>query len=430
MADKDAPKKAQDDDAVKKETTTLGVKELPDDPKDSKDAKGTAPANDGLAASGAQTPHKRRRLSVLDFKDLPPWKRAVTIKWAVALIVVGVVFLTMACVTMRNSALTNRSKWWDPNEEWVQTYNKRAESLADQYGATHVKTGTYVENIRSVDIKNWKTNVTLLVWFRWDGADDLDMVDNFNIYRGIIQTKDILSETHENGVNYQLVRVNVDVNNQLGTALFPVDTQQVRIFVESEYKAERVILDPDVENSTVNSSLSIAGYEITNTEWGEAAHVYNSSQGDPTVTSAPVTSEFVTALTFRRNGLGLYFKCFIAMYGTTLWVLIMLYICGHHRVDPLGMIPGALFGTVSNIMVGAALLPDALDMGLLEFVNVWGILTILATAVVIIQVNNIRSQYGRKDEPFAGFIGRVMFYIIAVIAIAGNILLPAFAMSV
>jgi hypothetical protein len=150
----------------------------------------------------------------------------------------------------------------------------------------------------------------------------------------------------------------------------------------------------------------------------------------PPVTSAPVTSEFVTALTFRRNGLGLYFKCFIAMYGTTLWVLIMLYICGHHRVDPLGMIPGALFGTVSNIMVGAALLPDALDMGLLEFVNVWGILTILATAVVIIQVNNIRSQYGRKDEPFAGFIGRVMFYIIAVIAIAGNILLPAFAMSV
>jgi hypothetical protein len=91
------------------------------------------------------------------------------------------------------------------------------------------------------------------------------------------------------------------------------------------------------------------------------------------------------------------------------------------------MIPGALFGTVSNIMVGAALLPDALDLGLLEFVNIWGILTIVMVAVYIIQINNIRSEYGRRDEAFSKFFGRAMFYIALVFALSGNIALPLVA---
>jgi hypothetical protein len=208
------------------------------------------------------------------------------------------------------------------------------------------------------------------------------------------------------------------------TTYFPLSQQQCNVYLESEYKASDVILDADLDQSAVNGSLRVSGFDVTDVSWGSSAHVYNSTQSDPAVSEKPVTSKFVTSFIVRRNGLGLYFKCFLAMYGTSPWVLIMIYICGSHHVDTVGMIPGALFGTVSNIMVGAALVPDALDMGLLEYVNIWGIMTIMAAALAIIQINNIRSEHGRKDEPFARMFGRALFWVILALTVVGNVVLP------
>lgn len=86
------------------------------------------------------------------------------------------------------------------------------------------------------------------------------------------------------------------------------------------------------------------------------------------------------------------------------------------------MIPAALFGTVSNIMVGANLLPDALEVGLLEYVNIWGIFTILAVTISVINVNRIRSKF--EDRDFAKFFGRVMFYSIITLTLLGHVLMP------
>ena len=135
-----------------------------------------------------------------------------------------------------------------------------------------------------------------------------------------------------------------------------------------------------------------------------------------------ITSEFMTQFEINRSGLGLYAKCFIALFGTSLWVFITMFLCTYHRVDPLSMIPAALFGTVSNIMVGANLLPDALEIGLLEYVNAWGIFTIIAGALTIININRIRNKHG--DNQFAALFGRVMSFTLMFIVILGHILMP------
>jgi len=44
-------------------------------------------------------------------------------------------------------------------------------------------------------------------------------------------------------------------------------------------------------------------------------------------------------------------------------------------------------------MVGANLLPDALTAGLVEYVNIWGIVNILAFSMFIISSNSIRSRF-------------------------------------
>lgn len=350
--------------------------------------------------------------------------------WLIGTAVVGAALIAFSCLFLRDAVSDERAGWFDQSSPQVQSWLATADRQAEAGGATRVTCGTYLSNISLIDIAGTDFNATMQVWFRWQGDESLDMADHFTIYKGIINSRELVREESVGDTHYQLVRLNVDVSKDFDTRRFPLDSHQLCIYVKSDYPASQVIFEPDLDNSQVNGGLSTSGYDIGGEAWGASAYVRESNDGAPGIEEHQAMSEFVTTVTITSKGFGTFFKCFVAMYATSLWVLIMLYICGHHRVDPLGMIPGALFGTVSNIMVGAALLPDALDMGLLEFVNIWGILTILATAVVIIQVNNIRSQYGRKDEPFAGFIGRVMFYIIAVIAIAGNILLPAFAMSV
>ena len=131
-------------------------------------------------------------------------------------------------------------------------------------------------------------------------------------------------------------------------------------------------------------------------------------------------------LEINREGIGLFIKCFIALYGTTAWILLCLYICTFRRVDPLGMIGAAFFGSVSNIMVGANLVPDALQIGLLEYGNLFGVGIIIAGTSVVISINAIRKEHG--NEAFAQFYGRVMLALFVVLVVVGNLALPLSSM--
>ncbi|MEG0565727.1 MAG: hypothetical protein RR590_05845, partial [Hungatella sp.] len=206
------------------------------------------------------------------------------------------------------------------------------------------------------------------------------------------------------------------------TRRFPLDSQQLKMYLESSYPVTKVVFLPDTENSKLNTNLNISGYGVRRYTNGVINFQYDGTHGDPELTEAVYTSEFVTALEINRDSWGTYVKCFIALLGTTIWVLITLFINTYHRIDPLGMLPAALFGTVSNIMVGANLLPDALEIGLLEYVNFWGIFTILAVAFSVININRIRNKY--EDKEFAGAFGRLMFWTILILILAGHILLP------
>ena len=73
-------------------------------------------------------------------------------------------------------------------------------------------------------------------------------------------------------------------------------------------------------------------------------------------------------------------------------------------------------------MVGANLLPDALTAGLVEYVNIWGIVNILAFSMFIISINSIRSRF--ESVQFSRVYGLIMFIAAAVVSVLGNILLP------
>lgn len=339
-----------------------------------------------------------------------------------SLLAIGVAVLLFFTLTLLSEKNHARDSWYsylsDPPEQ-AQEIEKLSQN------AVKVSVGTYIENLREINLKNSTFHVEGLIWFNWEGPSDLDPAHNFRVFKGDIGDSVVVKETHEGNKNYQLVRMDVNISKSYDTKRFPLESHQLRMYVESEYPIEDVIYVADEENSGINEQITVTGYNLLRHDIGAVTYRYASSHGDPELENIDenmITSEVVTAFEINRSSAGLYAKCFIALIGTITWCLISLFICTYHHIDPLGMLPGALFGTVGNIMVGANLLPDALEMGLMEYVNLWGILTILASAVAVININRIRNKYEEKD--FARYLGRAMFYIILGFTIVGNIVLP------
>lgn len=358
---------------------------------------------------------QKKRLRV---REISAWQKKRLYVTLMLFLGVSLSFLAYAVISLYQDK-KNEDKYW---KEYL-TIDSELQEKIDYYSteASYVSVGTYIENLKEINLKNNSFTLDYLIWFNWEGNPDLDMANNFRIYKGNITKKEVVEDYHEGNANYQLVRITVTVSKVFWTPRFPLESHQLRIYVEANHPVDDIVFVKD-EGSSVNPNINIAGYDTTRIDSAVVANEYLNNNGDPRIENAVIKSEYVTQLEIARSDMGIYLKCFIALFGTSIWVFIVLYINTKHRVDPLGMIPAALFGTVSNIMVGANLLPDALQIGLLEYVNFWGILTILSVALTVINVNRIRSKY--EDREYAHLYGEIMFAVILSVIIAGHILMP------
>lgn len=350
---------------------------------------------------------------------MQPWQQKRMGLSLLLFFVIAISFLVYTCSHLYTDKM-NEDEYWNAAFETNPEVEERAKQFNEN--ATQVSVGTYVENIKEISLKTNSYRAVYLVWFNWEGNRELDLANNFRVYKGSINKTEKVKESYENNHNYQLVRIDVTISKQYWTPRFPLESHQLRMYIESNYPVDDVMFVADKENSGYNKSLSLTGYEFERVDTGTILNQYDSNQGNPSLDGALISTEHMTQIEINRADFGTYFRCFIALLGTTLWVLITLYINTNHRIDPLGMIPAALFGTVSNIMVGANLLPDSLQTGLLEYVNFWGIFTILAVTFSVININRIRAKF--EDRPFANFYGKVMFYSILITIVSGHILIP------
>ena len=355
---------------------------------------------------------------ITKLRELEKWQKKKLFLTVGRLALVFTTYITVTAVSLFKDRSAEEG-YWTSSLQTPGDVMERVDALSA--GATDVLVGTYVENLKDVSLKNSSYQVVFQAWFRWEGDPELDMAGNFRVYKGTVSGKEIIRDYHEGNVNYQLVRATATVSKNFWTRRFPLESHQLRFYLESDYPVEKVRFVPDKENSGINASLSVNGFNLVRHEVNDYYARYDNGHSDPEFTEV-ITPELVTAIEINRTSFGLYAKCFIALIGTIGWIMITLYINTYHHVDPLGMIPAALFGTVSNIMVGANLLPDALEMGLLEYVNIMGIMIILSGALSIINVNRIRNKY--SDRGFAQLFGRTMFGTILLFTLAGNLILP------
>lgn len=335
-------------------------------------------------------------------------------------------FLLLSCIGLINDKKAEEGYWESALTPDAQT-EAETEEIDRSASPVMVTVGTYITDLKDMNLDDSDFEVVAEVWFRWSGSPDLDMAHHFGVYKGSVNKLTVIEETHNGNENYQLAALDTTISKAFWTVRFPLESHQLRMYLQSSYDINDVRFTADREASTVNPNLEVAGFKLLRSDTTALDYRYESSLGNPDAVSDTghlYIAEHLTQIEINRTGFSLYLMCFIAMFGTMIWAMITLFICTYHRVDPLGMIPGALFGTVANIMVGANKVPS-MQQGLLLEMNFFGIATILTTAITIIMINRIRSKY--EDRAFAKKFGRMMFFTEVTLVFIGNIALPVSA---
>ncbi|MEE0752982.1 hypothetical protein [Frisingicoccus sp.] len=352
------------------------------------------------------------------FQSLSPEKRKQLLIWFLFFLISGTLFLGYTCHILWQDKRYEDTYW----EEALQDDSallKEIETISSD--AVPVTAGTYVENIRALSIRENSFRLTFNLWFSWKGSPELDMIHHFRIYKGNIHNIEILENINSEDVNYQLARIDATISKDYWTVRFPLESYQLHFYIEPDRTADQVRIQADTENSLVLPVMTLNGFELSRSGVSVRTIKYDNLRNNPAAT-VPYTQELCTSIEINRDSFGLYLKCFIALLGTLIWIFITLFICTYHRIDPLRLIPTALFGAVTNIMVGANMLPDSMEAGLLEFVNTGGILIILAGTLSVVKINRIRSH--DQDDTFAFIFGRTMFFTLLILTIIGAIAYP------
>ena len=357
------------------------------------------------------------------------WQKRRLVVSVIVLLVIFVPYLVFACLTMYEDAQAEDDYW----NSYLEPPSAEVQALVDEYSedAAKVDVAFNLEQVQSVDIAKSTFTVMMNVAYRWEGHDDLDFTSKHNVsfYKGDIADILVLEDEHDGTTNYQYVQYIVTINKDYWTVRFPLESHQLRLYLEPSYNVNRVVFNVDRDACYVNPNLAISGYELmrwdTNVEILADDHAMLNPLYDDYADPTVYTTEAMLQLEINRSGIGVYLKCTVAMFGTLGWILLCLYVATFRHVNALGMVGSAFFGAVSNILVGANMLSSALQLGLIEYVNLFGLGIIVASTAVVIAINTIRNEI--ENEAFAQFYGRVMLVLIAILMIAANVLLPVCA---
>ena len=367
---------------------------------------------------------------MMKWKDLKSWQKRKIIRWFSFFIVIAILYIGYVVMDMQKEKQASKDAW---AAMMAQDKAIQEQTYDEDNPPTFVTVGTYLETIKDISLKTNSYRISFVAWFRWKDNDNLDFTKHGRVYNAQQHSLEVLKDYHKDGVHYQQILVDVTCSRNFSTKRFPLDTHNMSFYLESTESSEDVIFIADTLNSGVNPNLSVSGYAVTGYFVSSTFYDFPNTLNNPRLNNPMQHAMMATHLQTARGDLGLYLRCFIALLGALIWVMISVYICAHHRVNPLGTLSSALFGSIGNVMIGAALLPDVLELGLVEFVNFFGTLVIIGGTLCIIQINNIRDNrkgFGDGENTandarlYAKFFGRVMFFTLLAIAIIGNLIIP------
>jgi len=295
-------------------------------------------------------------------------------------------------------------------------------------GANPVRVGAgiYVDRIIDLSVRESSWTVDFYVWFRWKGTG-VDPGENFQIVDGSIESDSkVKVKEHTNGdERYVLYRVVARITKFFDVSRFPRDDHLLTINIESPLaNRQELLFVADKESSGVSSRVRIPGYTTYQQAIIEKPHAYRSTLGDPDLAlgTDEVQSQLRMGIGIHRQGWGLYFKMFVALF-VGVGVGLIAFFIKPTDVDPrFGLGLGALGAIIVNTYVTSSLVPDTGVMTMADILNHLGIVTIflsLMQSAISLYLHEIRGK-----ETLSRLFDRVSFFVVLPAYLVVNLVLP------
>lgn len=360
-----------------------------------------------------------------------PKERRKVWLWAAAILVlfaIGTVF-TSAIVYRNKAAARQRHEDRMNSEKGEGGTRPPPAALPPGANPVRVRAGMYLDRITELSVKETKWTGDFYLWFRWNGST-VNPGENFIIVDGAIESKEKVDEYTSGDERYVLYRVVATTTKFFDVSRFPRDDHILTISIESPAADRSALLFvPDTESSGVSSRVRIPGYEIYRKSILEKPHAYKSTLGNPRVAAGAekVQTQLRMGFWIRRDGVGFYFKLFVALF-VAVGIALLAFFIKPTDVDPrFGLGLGALAAVIVNTYVTSSLVPDTGVMTLADMLNQIAIVTIfisLAQSAISLYL------YDRKDrKALSRLFDRVSFLTILPAYLVINLILPWAATS-
>lgn len=360
-----------------------------------------------------------------------PKERRKVWLWAAAIVVlfvIGTVFTSLIVYRNKADAAQRHKDRMNPEKGEGGT-RPPAAALPPGANPVRVRAGMYLDRITELSVKETKWTGDFYLWFRWTGST-VNPGENFLIVDGAIESKEKVDEYTSGDERYVLYRVVATTTKFFDVARFPRDDHILTISIESPAADRQALLFvPDTDSSAVSSRVRIPGYEVYRQLIVEKPHAYRSTHGNPRLAAGAerVHSQLRMGFWIRREGLGFYFKLFVALF-VAVGIALLAFFIKPTDVDPrFGLGLGALAAVIVNTYVTSSLVPDTGVMTLADMLNQIAIVTIfisLAQSAISLYL------YDRKDrKALSRLFDRVSFLTILPAYVVINLILPWAATS-
>lgn len=251
-----------------------------------------------------------------------------------------------------------------------------------QFDPVKVKSGIYIERIIDLSLPDASWVVDFYIWFHWSGTD-VSPGDNFHVVDGeIIKPPELVKQTHDEDVHYELYRVKAKMTKFFNTSRFPRDDHLLTIKIEDKKNyIYRLRYQPDSDNTTYSSRVSLHGYEIYKHRLEEKPHSYKTSRGDSNSSelNQDTYSQLIYGIWIKRPGWGNYTKMFEGLFAAVA-VGMLSFFLRTTTTNRISLGVGSFFASVAANYVASRNLPN---IGILTLTDVITGLAMMTIFLVI-----------------------------------------------
>jgi hypothetical protein len=216
-------------------------------------------------------------------------------------------------------------------------------AFASDQQPERVKVGVWLNSIEKVDVPSSTFTVDFYLWFKYH-----TIKPNIEFLKGTPSKIDLITEEERPTENYVEYRVKGVFMGSLDFKNFPFDEHFLTVEIEDkERNASQLVFEPDVEESGVDPSVAVVGWDLKGFKVYEVKHAYPDEN----------FSRFVFGIVVYRSKLSGVFKQLLPIIVITLISLLSFSISVKNFGQRISICVTTLMSAVAYHLAALSALP-------------------------------------------------------------------------